>query len=46
MHRPVGEVLMTAASTTDLWIPGALALWVGVLLVCVYAIVAVMEKPT
>ncbi len=36
---------MFASATTDLWIPSALALWVGVLLGCIYTIVTLMEGP-
>jgi hypothetical protein len=44
MHRPVGETLMFASATTDVWIPSALALWVGILLGCVAAIMAAMDR--
>ena len=42
MHRPVGEALMAASSTTDVWMPGLLALLMGVLLACVWVLMTYM----
>jgi hypothetical protein len=44
MHRPVGEALMVASETTELWVPGVLAFWVGLLLACVWVVMTYMGK--
>ena len=38
MHEPAGVLLQRAAGTSDIWVPWALATWVGILLACAYVV--------
>jgi hypothetical protein len=44
MRSSVGELLMTASGTTEVWIPGVMAFWVGLLLACVWVVMTYMGK--
>jgi hypothetical protein len=42
MHAQTGKVLTVASETTEYWIPGLLALWVGLLLACIWVVMTFM----
>ena len=41
-HSSIGQALTAAAGTADVWVPGLLAFWVGVLLGCVWVAMTYM----
>lgn len=44
MHSQAADALFVAAATSYVWVPAALALWCGVLLACVYAVMVCSER--